>query len=108
MGDAHGANNMIASCESSNGAREILYVDCEAAGFHPIMLDLAKPFYNDVFFDTLYMDILSDGAETRCELDRGYIDPDAFFRSVATGIVLSQAVNIEGLYSCLSMLGVEC
>ena len=166
LGDAHGANNMIASCVSPNGAREILYVDYEAAGFHPIMLDLAKPFYNDVFFDTLYMDILPDGAKTRCELDGGYIDvqftpfvdditqaifdvkrryllqplfdlvlslggdlkknvpllsaalllcatltrnyskhPDIFCRSVATGIVLSQAVNIEGLYSCLRMLG---
>ena len=169
LGDAHGANNMIASDVSPNGAREVLYVDYEAAGFHPIMLDLAKPFYNDVFFETLYMDILPDVPKTGCELDGGYIDvhftpyvdditqaifdvkrrylleplfdlvlslggdlernvpllsaalllcatltrnssetPHVFFRSVATGIVLSQAVNIEGLYSCLRKLGIEC
>ncbi|KAK0516428.1 hypothetical protein JMJ35_001031 [Cladonia borealis] len=96
LGDSHGANNMIASCVSPNGARDIPYVDYEAAGSHPLMLDLAKPFYNDVFFDTLYMDILPANTWT------------FFFRSVATGIVLSQAVNIEGLYSCLRMLGIEC
>ena len=169
LGDAHGANIMIANCVSLNGAREILYVDYEAAGSHPIMLDLAKTLYNDVFFDTLYRDILPYSAKTKCELDGGYIDvrftpfvdditqaifdfkrryllqplfdlvlslggdleknvpllsaalllcatltrnyskyPDVFFRSVATGIVLSQAVKIEGLYSCLRMLGIEC
>ena len=169
LGDAHGANNMISSHVSPNGAREVLYVDYEAAGFHPIMLDLAKPFYNDVFFDTLYMDILPDVPKTGCELDGGYVDvhftpyadditqaifdikrkylieplfdlvlslggdleknvpllsaalllcatltrnysktPDVLFRSVATGIVLSQAVNTEGLYSCLRRLGLEC
>ena len=169
LGDAHGVNILIASQVSPNGAREILYVDYEAAGFHPIMLDLAKPFYNDVFFDTLYMDILPDVPTTRCELDGGYIDvqftpyadditqaifdvkrryllqplfdlvlslggdldknvpllsaalllcatltrnysksPDVFFRSITTGIILSQAVNIEGLYSSLRMLGIEC
>ena len=44
LGDAHGANIMISSRVSANGAHEILYVDYEAAGFHPILLDLAKPF----------------------------------------------------------------
>ena len=169
LGDAHGANIMIASHVSANGGHEILYVDHEAAGFHPIMLDLAKPFYNDVFFDTLYMDVLPDIPETRCEFIGGFIDvqftpyvdeitqaifdvkrkyllqplfdlvlnlggdleknvrllsaalllcatltrnysitPDIFFRSMATGIVLSQAANLEELYSCLRMLGIEC
>ena len=35
-------------------------------------------------------------------------NPDVFFRSVATGIVLSQAVNIEGLYACLRVLSIKC
>ena len=169
LGDAHGANIMIASHVSANGGHEILYVDHEAAGFHPIMLDLAKPFYNDVFFDTLYMDVLPHIPETRCEFIGGFIDvqftpyvdeitqaifdikrkyllqplfdlvlnlggdlkknvpllsaalllcatltrnysitSDIFFRSMATGIVLSQAANLEELYSCLRMLGIEC
>lgn len=169
LGDAHGANTMISSHVSANGGHEILYVDYEAAGYHPIMLDLAKPFYNDVFFDTLYMDVLPDIPETRYELDGEFINvqftpyvdeitqaifdvkrtyllqplfdlvldlggdleknipllsaalllcatltrdfskaPDILFRSMAVGITLSQAVNMEELYSCLRMLGMKC
>ncbi|KAK2601812.1 hypothetical protein QQS21_004595 [Conoideocrella luteorostrata] len=50
MGDAHGGNVMIEPKSQHQGNRTLLYVDYEVAGFHPIMLDLAKPFYNDVFF----------------------------------------------------------
>ena len=74
LGDAHGGNIMISSGVSANGGHEILYVDYETAGFHPVMLDLAKPFYNDVFFNTLYMDVLPDTPETMCELDGGFIN----------------------------------
>lgn len=74
LGDAHGANIMIASELSPDNSREILYVDYEVAGFHPIMLDLAKPLYIDVFFDTLYMDILPELPETRFEIDGGLIN----------------------------------
>ena len=170
LGDAHGANIMIGSHVSLNGACEILYVDYEAAGFHPVMLDLAKPLYNDVFFDTLYMDSLEipDVPETQCDFNGDFINinftpcvdditqaifdvkrkhllqplfdlvlslggdleknvpllsnalllcatltrdyskaPDAFFRNMATGIILSQAVNLEELYLCFKMLGIE-
>lgn len=42
-------------------------------------------------------------------LTRSYCKtPDVFFRTMATGIVLSQAVKVEELYSCLRMLGLEC
>ena len=74
LGDAHGANIMISSSVSANGGHEILYVDYEVAGFHPVMLDLAKPFYNDVFFNTMYIDVLPGVPETRYELDGGFID----------------------------------
>ncbi|KAL9577657.1 MAG: hypothetical protein Q9212_006228 [Teloschistes hypoglaucus] len=74
LGDAHGGNVMIADQIGQNGSREILYVDYENAGFHPVLLDLAKPFYNDVFFDTLYMDVLPNVPETRCKIEGGYID----------------------------------
>ena len=169
LGDAYGATIMISSRVSANGAHEILYVDSEAAKFHPIMLDIAKPFYNDMFFETLYMDVLPDVANTRCELNGGVIDvhftpkvddltqaifdikrknliqslfslvlshggdleknvpllsaslllcatltrnysesPDNFFRNIATGLILSQAVNMEGFFSCLRKLGIGC
>lgn len=65
---------MIADETGLSGSREVLYVDYENAGFHPVLLDLAKPFYNDVFFETLYMDALPKIPETRCKIARGYID----------------------------------
>ena len=34
--------------------------------------------------------------------------PDGFFGSIATGVILSQAVNMEGFYLCLRKLGIEC
>ena len=64
LGDAHGANVMISDQMLPNNSREVLYVDYEVAGFHPVMLDLAKPFYNDEFFDTLYLDLLPKTLKT--------------------------------------------
>ena len=168
LGDAHGANIMIASDVSLDNGREILYIDYEVAGFHPIMLDLAKPLYIDVFFDTIYMDVLPEVPETRCEIEGDFINvhfnphvdgitqaifdikrryllqplfdlvlslegdlgknvpllsnalllcatltrnyrkvPGAFIRNMATGIVLSQATDLEGFYSCLRTLGIK-
>ncbi|KAL8847764.1 MAG: hypothetical protein Q9221_007212 [Calogaya cf. arnoldii] len=168
LGDAHGANIMISNNVSRNNSREILYIDYEVAGIHPIMLDLAKPFYNDVFFDVLYMDILPKSPEITCSVEGGLITvnsapyvgdltqaifdikrrfllqplfeislahgndleknvptlsnallccatltrdysehPDAFIRNMATGIVLSQAVDLEGFYFGLKLLGLD-
>lgn len=39
-------------------------MDYEAAGFHPIMLDLARTFHNNLYFDILFMDLLPKGPET--------------------------------------------
>lgn len=63
LGDAHGGNVMISPKARGRRSHTLLYVDYEVAGFHPVMLDLAKPFYNDVFFETLYHD-LAAGAMT--------------------------------------------
>ncbi|OTB01260.1 hypothetical protein M426DRAFT_14699 [Hypoxylon sp. CI-4A] len=60
LGDAHGGNIMISGQASSNDNRRIMFIDYEIAAFHPVLLDLAKPLYNDVFFNTLYTDILRD------------------------------------------------
>lgn len=60
LGDAHGGNMMIARNGSAQGYHDILYIDYEVAGFHAIVLDLAKPFYNDVFFSTLYSDTIEN------------------------------------------------
>ena len=60
LGDAHGANVMVSGSRGLDNRRELLYVDYDAAGYHSIMLDLAKPFYNDVFFETLYANTIED------------------------------------------------
>lgn len=60
LGGAHGGNTMIANKTGLNGSRELLYVDYEVAGYHSVMLDLAKPFLNDIFFEELYADVIRD------------------------------------------------
>ncbi|KAG7005780.1 hypothetical protein G7Y79_00018g045870 [Physcia stellaris] len=60
LGDAHGGNMMIAPDRNGQGYHDILYIDYETAGFHSLLLDLAKPFYNDVMFSTLFSDIIED------------------------------------------------
>lgn len=169
LGDAHGGNVMIGDNVSLNNGRHILYVDYEVAGFHPIMLDLAKPLYNDVFFSTLYMDVLpelpntttysinddlievdfpqqvDDITQAGFDIKRRYLlqplfelaarhgrdlqknipllsnalfvcatltrdyskHPGAFVRNMAAGIILSQAVDLEGFYLGLQCLRVE-
>ncbi|KAL9632917.1 MAG: hypothetical protein Q9204_003608 [Flavoplaca sp. TL-2023a] len=170
LGDAHGANVIISDHVLPNNSREVLYVDYEAAGFHPVMLDLAKPFYNDVFFDTLYLDLLPKTPKMTYAIEGDlinvsftpYVDdltqavfdvkhrfllqplfglvkdcggghdlgkdipllsnallccatltrdfsghPDAFVRNLATGTILAQAVDLEGLYSGFKSLGLN-
>jgi hypothetical protein len=56
LGDSHGANIMVGETKRPAGDRELLYIDYEVAGYHPPMLDLAKAFHHDVFFEMLYAD----------------------------------------------------
>ena len=159
---------MIASDVSLDNGREILYIDYEVAGFHPIMLDLAKPLYIDVssipytwtsyqrflrldarlkgifinvhfnphvdgitqaifdvkrryllqpLFDLVLslegdlgknVPLLSNALLLCATLTRNYRKvPGAFIRNMATGIVLSQATDLEGFYSCLRTLGIK-
>lgn len=69
LGDAHGGNVMISSTLFPDNSREIIYVDHKVAGFYAIMLDLAKPLYNDIFFDTLYADIRPASEDILYEVD---------------------------------------
>lgn len=39
-------------------------MDYEGAGSHPIMLNLARPFHNNLYFDILNTDILSKSPKT--------------------------------------------
>ncbi|KAI1363487.1 hypothetical protein F5Y08DRAFT_340671 [Xylaria arbuscula] len=64
LGDAHGGNILVSSAPQERSGCKVLFVDYEVAGFHPVMLDLAKPLYNDVFFKTLYSDLLPATSET--------------------------------------------
>ena len=159
LGDAHGVNIMIGEQGRPDNGKDILYIDYEVAGYHSVMLDLAKLFHHDVFFDTLYADEIGDAPSIEyaytdnaikitldpCTDDlsravfnikkRYLIEPlrdmartygcdlnawvpqlagallacsiltrnfngkwDAFLRSVAVGIVLSQATTFEHLW----------
>ncbi|XXG98223.1 hypothetical protein Hte_004545 [Hypoxylon texense] len=58
-GDAHGGNIMISAEPSRHSSHDVLIIDFEVSGYHPVMLDLAKPLYMDTFFESLYLDLTS-------------------------------------------------
>ncbi|KAI1199609.1 hypothetical protein F5X97DRAFT_341573 [Nemania serpens] len=60
LGDSHGGNVMFSPLNEKGGASKVMFIDHEVAGFHPVMLDLAKPLYYDVFFETLYRKLLPE------------------------------------------------
>ncbi|KAI1138326.1 hypothetical protein F5Y05DRAFT_418555 [Hypoxylon sp. FL0543] len=70
LGDAHGENVMISSETSERGSPRVLFVDQKFAGVHPVMLDLASPLYNDVFFAALHNDptLPGEGIDLRCKV----------------------------------------
>ena len=166
LGDSHGANIMVSDKDGPDNRRELLYIDYEVAGYHSVMLDLAKPFYLDVFFEMLYADHVYDPPRIEYALDDGIIeitmdactdrlgqeilnikrrfliDPlfqysrdrgcnleehvpqlayalfscacltrnfkrnwDCLFRSLAVGVVLSQATDLEKLWDRCRSLG---
>lgn len=59
LGDGHGGNTMVTDMEDA-AAPQLKYIDYEVAGIHSIILDLAKPIYNDCFFSTLWADLGTD------------------------------------------------
>ena len=74
LGDAHGGNVMISDEDNAHGHREILYIDYEVAGHHFPLLDLAKPLYNDVFFQTLMGDGLATPGSFSYAIDSGVLN----------------------------------
>lgn len=58
LGDGHGGNVMVPK-PFLNSHSQLLYVDYEAAGCHSPWLDMAKPLYNDIFFEIFYADLLN-------------------------------------------------
>jgi len=74
----------------SNSSREILYIDYEVAGFHSLMLDLAKPLYNDVYFNILYADVLQIPLKIEVSFDENagiIINFDLQLDSLSTAIL---------------------
>ncbi|KAI0977031.1 hypothetical protein F4678DRAFT_477170 [Xylaria arbuscula] len=80
LGDAHGGNVMVDKSRAKGGTSEVLFIDYEVAGFHPVMVDLAKPFYNDLFYETLYQRLFPDkvnlGLKYRVSVDANMITLD--------------------------------
>ena len=57
LGDGHGGNVMVSLDQA---LPSILYVDYAVAEYHTPYLDLAKPIYQDSFFNIAYADFLCD------------------------------------------------
>lgn len=88
---------MIGDARQPNNSHETIYIDYEVAGYHSPMLDLAKPFHNDIFFDMLY----ADRAEEHGSPDVQYhLEGDTLVINVTTIVdELSQAIlNIKRRY----------
>ncbi|KAI0106486.1 hypothetical protein GGR51DRAFT_571425 [Nemania sp. FL0031] len=62
LGDSHSGNVMYTPTDEKGHPSQVLFIDHEVAGYHPVMLDLAKPLYCDVFFETRYRPLLTGNA----------------------------------------------
>ncbi|KAI0414122.1 hypothetical protein F5X98DRAFT_390129 [Xylaria grammica] len=58
LGDAHGGNVMLKQGNENGVTNDVLFIDYEVAGLHPVMVDLTKPLYGDGFFETLYQRLM--------------------------------------------------
>ena len=92
LGDAHGGNIMISDERGQDNHRTLLYIDYEVAGYHSILMDLAKPFHHDVFFEALYADNIHDTPAIEYHLKDGIISID--FHTVADQLS-QQILNIK-------------
>ena len=95
LGDAHGANIIISNEEEPDNRRDLLYIDYEVAGHHSVMLDLAKPFYLDVFFETIYADNVEDSPGIVYALEDGIIK---ITLSACTDRLGQEILNIKRRY----------
>ncbi|KAI8964549.1 hypothetical protein F5Y11DRAFT_363840 [Daldinia sp. FL1419] len=59
IGDTCAARTMV-SPKDVHGARKIVFDNYEGAGYHPLMLDMARTFYYDVFYETINAPRLPD------------------------------------------------
>lgn len=60
FGDGHCGNVLISDTCIGNRCNNMCYIDYEVAGHHFPLLDIAKPFYSDVFFNIFYADKIFD------------------------------------------------
>lgn len=79
LGDGHCGNVLVSNCSRARGQRfDLVNIDYEVAGIHSPWLDLAKPFYTDVFFHVIYADyiksITGKDVTERKQLRLSYID----------------------------------
>lgn len=65
---------MISDETGPNEQRELLYIDYEVAGYHSVMLDVAKPLYLDIFFEMLYADHIHEASPIEYTLSNGIIE----------------------------------
>lgn len=77
LGNGHSGNVLVSNIIQPNSTRNILYTDYEVAGYHSPILDLAKYFYYDVFFNIFYAhDVTSDDLFVRNIIQLSFHDGD--------------------------------
>ncbi|KAK3935312.1 hypothetical protein QBC46DRAFT_346764 [Diplogelasinospora grovesii] len=64
LGDGHSGNVLITDHPANTTPADLRYIDYEVAGHHPVVLDMAKPTYNDCFYTALWGDQLSPDLST--------------------------------------------
>ncbi|KAI1473164.1 uncharacterized protein F4812DRAFT_411816 [Daldinia caldariorum] len=57
LGDASALHAMV-SPKTAQGGRKVIFDDHQLSGYHPVMLDIARTFYFDVFFETVHLSTL--------------------------------------------------
>ncbi|KAI8635336.1 TspO/MBR family-domain-containing protein [Xylariaceae sp. FL1651] len=63
LGDCHGGNVMLCSRSKKAAPAMSFLFDFEVVGFHPVVLDLVKPLYHAVFFETLHYSLIPPGVK---------------------------------------------
>ncbi|KAI1801350.1 hypothetical protein F4811DRAFT_574251 [Daldinia bambusicola] len=57
LGDASALHAMV-SPKTAQGGRKVIVDDHQLSGYHPVILDIARTFYFDVFFETVHLSTL--------------------------------------------------
>ena len=78
MGDCWSGNLLVENTTEQYHRipKDILYIDYDYAGFHPVILDLVTPFFLDIFFDVMYSHTIYETPNVHVSITDGAIHID--------------------------------